>query len=276
SAALVAEGVDRLPEMAVVGFDGSSESVVVPSAVDCGGVRARVVSIDTSAFEGSILKKAYISEGIRSVGHSAFKGCPLTAVYFPESLSEIRNYAFSGTRFYTPDNSIVDFEADWSPLKGHLFVQGKTLHKLNQSPLSVGAEFESGALAYRVASMAPMAVEVSGCVGDPESVEVPSYVEHGGLSFAVSKVGEYAFQGCSSLRSLSVEEGVRSIGYKAFDGCISLEHVSLPSSLEDVGRYAFSGLRFYSDGVKLVQDADSLRGKEFQGAGNCILVEVLP
>ncbi|MBR6038003.1 MAG: leucine-rich repeat domain-containing protein, partial [Candidatus Methanomethylophilaceae archaeon] len=148
-----------------------------------------------------------------------------------------------------------------------------------QSPVSVGAEFESGGLAYRVASMAPMAVEVSGYVGEPESVEVPPRVEHCGLSFAVAKVGESAFQGCSSLRELVVGEGVSSIGYCAFQGCASLESVTLPSTLSDVGKNAFGGRSFWSGGEKVDQDAEHLAGRHFEATNAKYptrLIEVSP
>ena len=55
------------------------------------------------------------------------------------------------------------------------------------------------------------------------TVAIPSTL--GG--FAVVSIGDYAFQGCSSLMSIAIPSSVTNIGHSAFDGCCPKE-VSLP------------------------------------------------
>ena len=102
----------------------------------------------------------------------------------------------------------------------------------------------------------------------PPQISVDSYVVPEG---AVS-VGEGAFQGCSSLSSVTISKTVQSIGKNAFCGCSSLTSVDIPESVEKIGHGAFSGCRSlkainvaeknsqYSsiDGVLFTKDAKTL------------------
>ena len=51
--------------------------------------------------------------------------------------------------------------------------------------------------------------------------------------------------GCSSLISVTILDGVTSIGDNAFDGCSSLTSVTIPDSVTSIARTAFST---YQDG----------------------------
>lgn len=55
----------------------------------------------------------------------------------------------------------------------------------------------------------------------------------------VTSIGDYAFEGCSSLKSIELPSGLTSIGNKAFSYCVGLTSIELPSGLTDVGDYAF-------------------------------------
>ncbi len=57
----------------------------------------------------------------------------------------------------------------------------------------------------------------------------------------VTKIGAYAFTGCSSLTSVTIPGGVTSIGGWTFSDCISLTSVSIPSSVTSIGGSAFLG-----------------------------------
>ena len=57
------------------------------------------------------------------------------------------------------------------------------------------------------------------------------------------KLGDYAFEGCSGLTSLTIPSGVTSIGNWAFYGCSGLTSLTLPSGVTSIGNYAFYGCR---------------------------------
>ena len=55
------------------------------------------------------------------------------------------------------------------------------------------------------------------------------------------KLGDYAFQDCSGLTSLTIPSGVTSIGNQAFYDCSGLTSLTIPSGVTSIGNYAFYG-----------------------------------
>ena len=60
----------------------------------------------------------------------------------------------------------------------------------------------------------------------------------------VTTIGSFAFDGCSSLTSITVPNSVTTIGEMAFYGCSSLTSISLPNMFgrdgdTTIGKYAF-------------------------------------
>lgn len=74
-------------------------------------------------------------------------------------------------------------------------------------------------------------------VGSPTEIVIPSRIE----DIKVVKIGENAFKGMTSLKSVVFKKGVVSIGDSAFEGCTSLESIEIPTSLTDIYEKAFSG-----------------------------------
>lgn len=61
-----------------------------------------------------------------------------------------------------------------------------------------------------------------------------------GTSDEVLSIGDYAFTGCGSLRSVTLGDGVTVIGAEAFRKCASLENVKLGENINHIGSGAFS------------------------------------
>lgn len=57
----------------------------------------------------------------------------------------------------------------------------------------------------------------------------------------VSSIGECAFSGCESLRTVRILEGVISIGERAFSSCPALASISIPKSVDVIGSSVFDG-----------------------------------
>lgn len=66
-------------------------------------------------------------------------------------------------------------------------------------------------------------------------------VEIDGKVYAVTHIDSNTFGGCTSLRSLTIPEGVIEIDDGAFMGCSSLVSITLPSTLEELGGLSFVG-----------------------------------
>ena len=56
----------------------------------------------------------------------------------------------------------------------------------------------------------------------------------------VTKIGEMAFKGCTSLKSIVLPDSVTEIGKYAFNNCSSLEEIGMPDSVTKIGNGAFA------------------------------------
>ena len=72
-------------------------------------------------------------------------------------------------------------------------------------------------------------------------VTIPATVVNDGTTYHVTRIGDYAFQGCKELTLIDIAEGVTSIGKFAFNGCTNLENVDLPNSMISLEMFAFYG-----------------------------------
>ena len=67
------------------------------------------------------------------------------------------------------------------------------------------------------------------------SLEIPS--TYNGLP--VTSIGNYAFDACTGLNSITIPDSVTSIGAGAFHNCTSLTSLAIPDSVTSIANYTF-------------------------------------
>ncbi len=91
-----------------------------------------------------------------------------------------------------------------------------------------------------------LAISGTGAMDDySDSSEVPwdSYkdeIKKVTIGNSVTRIGNYAFSGCTSLTSITIPDSVTSIGVGAFLDCTSLTSVTIPDSVTSIGWNAFN------------------------------------
>ena len=89
-------------------------------------------------------------------------------------------------------------------------------------------------------------------IGD---IVIPSSITHETKTYSVTSIGEYAFESCEGMTSVTIPNSVTSIGESAFSFCYGLTSVTIPNSVTSIGYRAFyyctSLATFYCDGNNL-------------------------
>ena len=70
-------------------------------------------------------------------------------------------------------------------------------------------------------------------------VIIPESVVYEGIAYSVTSIGEFAFEYCVDLTSVTIPNGVTSIGRCAFVYCDGLTSVTIPNSVTSIEREAF-------------------------------------
>ena len=187
--------------------EGYEGDVIIPETVVFNDATYRVTSIRQHAFRKcSSLTSITIPNSVTTIARGAFNGCSsLTAVVIPDSVTSI----------------------------GHMAFAGCTSLKLEPTQ-----EIEMSNFKYRLLMHNHLAMVVD-CYGEPEAIDVPSEIHHEGVIYRVTSIGDFAFNICSSLRAITIPDGVMSIEYRAFFGCQSLTNITIPNSVKSIGTEAF-------------------------------------
>ena len=101
-----------------------------------------------------------------------------------------------------------------------------------------GLAFTKNNIIYRVLSNS----EVAACRAEStitDAVILNTIIA--GMSFSVNSIEQYAFSGCTSLKSVVIPETIKKIKESAFSNCTNLTSITIPESVASIGINAFEG-----------------------------------
>ena len=176
---------------------------------------------------GSIVTDIVIPNSVTAISSYAFINCTsLVSIIVPESVTSIGYGAFGGC--ISLENMVIPFvgdssaetkDAKSSSLFGRIFGNMNICGGISITQWYdhfVSYEWQ-GQVSYRIPASLKSVTVTSG------------------------KIYDYAFNGCRTLETVIIGDGISSIGYAAFDRCSSLASITIPNSVNSIGRSAFSG-----------------------------------
>ena len=96
-------------------------------------------------------------------------------------------------------------------------------------------------------------------------VVIPDSVENNGIKYAVTCIGNYAFEACSGLTSVIIPNSITWIDGRAFYGCSCLTTVTIPNSVTSIGNNAF----YNCSGLTSVTISNSVSSIEYNTFYGC-------
>ena len=241
------------------------EKAVIP-----GGVQ----EIGKDAFSNCAkLEDLQLPSSLTTIGESAFWNCTsLWSLTIPENVTTIGEQAFKGcTGIY----EIYNLNKTPQTITANVF-EGLTLSKINlYVPPTRKSAYEAkdvwknfnvkeskavvGGLCYmvnpatRTATLTFDELVPMPYAGLSGKVTVPASIIYNNVSYDVTEIGNYAFQGNTTITEIVLPEGIKTIGADCFERMTKLTKVNIPQTVESI-------FRFESSGNGITQNESNYRG----------------
>ena len=188
-----------------------------------------VTSIKKYAFYGcTLLETITIPESVTSIEEYAFYGCTsLKSITIPDSVTEIYNGVFENCT--SLESIIIPKNVTYI---GAYILSGCT------SLTSIVVDENNTVYDSRNNSNAIIEKKTNSLLFGCSNTKIPD---------SVTSIKEYAFYGCSSLKSITIPESVTNIGMYSFSDCTSLTTIIIPKSVSSIPYYAFGNCINLSD-----------------------------
>ncbi|MBQ9276412.1 MAG: leucine-rich repeat protein [Clostridia bacterium] len=213
----IPDGVTSIGDGAFAGCTGLT-SVIIPDSVTC---------IENGIFDYCIgLTSIAIPSGVTSIGSAAFRGC-----------SGLTSITFAGTM---EQWQAITKEETWNDNTGDYTIHctDGDIEKGNQSDQTdPQSQTDIRELAYELNEDGESYSVTA--IGTATGTEIVIPSTYKGLP--VTSIGEYAFENCSGLTSVTIGNGVTNIGDSAFALCRGLTAIVIPDSVTSIGLAAFAG-----------------------------------
>ena len=196
-----------------------------------------VKTVDDGAFSGCIsLTSITIPASVRKIGERVFANCSPSLVIYGYQNSTAHQYAVvNDITFVTLDQPAgTEEEINWKLENGSLIISGN-----GRIPNYASVEETPWAEAIATGEVSAIVISdgitkvgdyaFTGCTA--ETVTLPD---------SLMAIGKYAFSNCSNLTEVTIPGNVGMIGENAFDSCGALQTVTITSGSTVVGANAFA------------------------------------
>ncbi|EDR25976.1 hypothetical protein, conserved [Entamoeba dispar SAW760] len=85
----------------------------------------------------------------------------------------------------------------------------------------------------------------------------------------ITKLGDYCFEDCTTLTSISIPTTISEIGEYCFYGCTSLTRIEIPTTISEIGKGCFDGC---SDQLKKNKSLKKLYYQKYYPSSDCFIV----
>ena len=207
---------DGVNKGVVVGYNGTSIDITIPSSFTYNGTLIENISINAQAFEGCNFTSVTLSNGIIKIGSYAFRDCTsLTSIVVPSSVASCDVNPFTGCTSITKANIpsfmikyVNRYDAGMSTLKEIVVNSGDKIDDYALSNLSI------------------------------------TKVE---LADTITTIGANAFYRSDDFEEIVLPSGLTTLGASAFEQC-GLKRVTIPETLTNIPAKAF----YYNNGLRVV------------------------
>lgn len=224
------------------------------SALTSVNIPDSVTSIESFAFANcSALTSVNIPKHVTSIGYDAFSDCfSLTSISIPDSVTSIDRDAFD----LCPSLSDVYYSGSknqWDAISissGNDDLLNATIHFQNSN--TGNDSIYSGKcgdnLTWTLSSDGVLTIDGTGemynfSLSSSAWSDYSDNIKTVIVNYGVTHIGDYAFNACTNLCSVTLPESVTSIGHDAFYRCDSLTSIILPESVSSIGEAAFRGCK---------------------------------
>ena len=196
------------------------------------------------------LEEVTIPENATKIGYTSFASCiNLKKVTIPQTVKVIDTGAFALHNL--EDVYYGGMIEEWRNIKvweGNDVLNNATIHCTDGDIIGKENLVASGNCNENIT----WTLDVDGTLTISGTGEMPPYYDYPEwhdyaedvkvviIDPRITTIGDYAFNGCTNLRGITIPDGVTKIGYWAFGDCKNLQGVVIPTGVTEIGNYAFA------------------------------------
>lgn len=189
----------------------------------------------------SSLKEIILDDGITSIGAYTFYHCPLSTIAIPNSVTSIGTKAFTGSQITS-----INIPESVERIGDYAFSVCDKLSKVNISNIESWLKIDFKTCFSNPLSSGGQLYLNGKIVTD---VIVPN---------AITRINDYVFYNCNSLKMIIIPDSIVYIGAKSFGNCTSLESIFIPSSVEKIVAFENEEAPFFGCSKNLKMCVQSL------------------